>query len=117
MSKSNPVSPKVIAAAVGAGVGGGAGAVVSTLVLWIVGVLAYGVPGDADNAAAAAAAVPLPLSGAILLVLAIGGAALVAARAGYSTTDPLRVTADNVPAGYVDPTVDGDGNAPGALTA
>ncbi len=83
MSISNPISPKIVAASAGAG----AGAVVSTLILWIIGVVAYHIPADAESVSAAVAAVPSPITAAIGLLLVIAGAAIP----GYQTTDPNRV--------------------------
>jgi hypothetical protein len=86
-NSQSAVSPKIVAAAAGAG----AGAVVSTLILWIIGVTAYGVPGDAISVSDAVAAVPSPITAAIGLTLTILGAAIP----GYQTTDPLRTPSLN----------------------
>lgn len=77
------VSPKVVAAAVGAG----GGAVLSQLVLWSIGAGPYGAGWGADQVDAALAAVPDPISGAVLLVFAVVGALVP----GYTVTDPARV--------------------------
>lgn len=104
MTELNPTSPKVTAASLGAAGGAGAGAVVSTLVLWIIGVSvpSYGVPADANHVGDAIAAVPSPIAGAILLVLSIVGAYVSAHRAGWLTVDPLRIVPGDIPAGFDD---------------
>ena len=83
MSAANPVSPKVLAAAAGAG----AGAAVSTAALWALGAGVWGAGWGADQVDNALAAVPTPLSGLVLLVVTIVGAALP----GYRATDPERI--------------------------
>ena len=96
----NPVSPKVVAASVGAGTG----SVISTLVLWIIGVVFYDVPASAERVSEAMAAVPSPVTGVIALALTIAGAG----GAGYRVPDPERdpsvnrkVVAYQTPAGVV----------------
>lgn len=84
MSAQNPVSPKVIAATAGAGVG----ATLSTLVIWVVGVVFWKQPATAAAVSDAIAAVPSPLSG--LILLAVTGTS--AGVPGFKVTDPLRVT-------------------------
>lgn len=83
MSMSTPISPKVIAA----GAGAGGGAIVSSLILWIIGVTAYHVGADSNSVGDAIAAVPTPISAALGLILVVVGAVLP----GYQTTDPARV--------------------------
>lgn len=87
MSTLIPTSPKVIAAAAGAG----AGATLTSLILWIIGVAAYGVPGNASSVPEAIAAVPSPITAGLGLLLVIGGAYLP----GYQTTDPQRTASVN----------------------
>lgn len=88
MATENPVSPKVIAASAGAGAGG----VISTFVLWLLGVTYWHEPNGADNVAKALAAVPSPVAAIITLVIG----ALVAAVAGWTVTDPNRVTTSDL---------------------
>lgn len=78
----NPMSPKVIAASVGAGTG----TVVSTLLLWVIGVMFYDVPASAERVSEAVAAVPSPIAGALALALTVAGAG----GAGYRALDPQR---------------------------
>lgn len=84
MSTENPVSPKVYAASAGAG----GAAVLSSLVLWGLGVAFWNQPSAAGSAAAAIAAVPTPVAAFITFVLGIGTAAL----SGWKVNDPHRVT-------------------------
>lgn len=86
---TNPISPKVVAAAIGAG----AGATVSTLILWIIGVTAFHVPVGADFVNDAITAVPSPIAAAIGLLLVLAGAAIP----GYQVADPARVATLEVP--------------------
>lgn len=79
---ANPISPKVVAAAIGAG----AGTVISKLIFWIIGTAVYAIPADASHVAEAIAAVPDPITATITLLLVIGGAAFP----GYQVTDELR---------------------------
>lgn len=88
-----PVETKLWAAAAGAGGGG----VVSAAVLWVLAVALWGAPADAAHAATAAQAVPGPISGLVLLLLAIAGAAI----AGYMAPHTVRTDPDAVPAGSV----------------
>lgn len=85
MSTTNPLSPKVLAAAAGAG----AGTIVSTFLLWILGVTVWSQSASADNVSAAIAAVPPPVAGLVLLVVTVIGTYVP----GYTITDPLRQAA------------------------
>lgn len=89
---SNPVSPKVWAALIGAG----AGTTLSTLLLWLVGASLFDGGWSADRVDNAIAAVPSPLAAFLLLSIT----AALTFIGGYQTTDPLRV---------VDGPDDGDG--------
>lgn len=96
----NPISPKVIAASVGAGTG----SVIATLVLWIIGVVFYDVPATAERVSDAMSVVPSPIAGIIALLLTIAGAG----GAGYQIADPQRepsfnpqVVAYQTPSGLV----------------
>ncbi len=88
MSVQNPVSPKVVAATAGAGIG----AAVTTMTLWVLGVVAWDSPSSAAAAADAVAAVPAPVSGVIALVIPT----VLAAAASYRTPDRHRVTTDEL---------------------
>jgi hypothetical protein len=90
MSASNPTSPKVIASAAGAGVG----ATVSTLIVWLLGVVVWKQPMTAAAVNDAVTAVPSPVAGLILLLLTAASAAVP----GYRVTDPLRVTTEELQA-------------------
>jgi hypothetical protein len=79
------VETKVIAAAAGSGFGGALGG----FVLWLLGVLVWGAPSDAQHAASAATAVPEPVSSLVVVVLAIAGAYL----AGYAAPHTVRADA------------------------
>ena len=57
----------------GSTVGGGSGAVLTSFVLWVLGVTIWNVSINADDAARAMAAVPLPVAGLIGLVITVGG--------------------------------------------
>lgn len=72
-----PIEGKVYAATVGAG----AGATVSAAILWLLGVLVWGVPDTAARAADAISAVPAPLNAIIVLGVTVGTTFV----AGYST--------------------------------
>jgi hypothetical protein len=82
------IETKVIAAAAGAG-GGGA---VSGFVLWLLGVLFWGAPSDANHAAQAAAAVPGPVSALVAVVLVILGAFLAGYAAPHTPRPDLHAT-------------------------
>lgn len=82
MSRLATLSPKVLAA----GAGAGGGAVVGSVVLWAIGAGIFGGGWDAYSAADAVAAVPAPLSGFVLLTVAVVGAVW----AGYAKVDPDR---------------------------
>jgi hypothetical protein len=84
MSAENPVSPKVVASTAGAGLG----AVLSSFIIWGLGVLIWKEPPTADAVNAAVAAVPAPVSGMILLIISVLGAAIP----GYQVKDPTRIT-------------------------
>ena len=88
MSADNPVSPKVVASTAGAG----AGAVLSSFVIWGLGVLIWKQPPTADMVGAAAAAVPAPVSGLILFVISGLGAAIP----GWRVKDSNRLTPDQI---------------------
>ena len=96
------ISPKVLAATGGAGLG----AVVSPFVIWLVGVLVFGVPGDAIHQAEAMAAVPSVVNSLIIALLAVVGAFVP----GWAVTDPAR-SDDEVPP--PPPAVDEHENASG----
>lgn len=82
ISQSSLTSPKVIAATGGTG----AGAVISTLVVWLLGAFVFGGTINAADAEATLAAVPLPVTAFVALVLTAGGTFI----SGYLTTDPAR---------------------------
>jgi hypothetical protein len=84
MSAENPVSPKVVASAAGAGVG----SALSSLIVWLLGVLVWKQPATAAAVSDAVAAVPSPVAGLILL----GVTAASAAVPGYRATDTARAT-------------------------
>ncbi|MET0930609.1 MAG: hypothetical protein ABWX74_13900 [Aeromicrobium sp.] len=88
MSAQNPISPKAVASTGGAGLG----AAIATLVTWILGVTLWDASSAAGNVAEAMASVPTPVSGVIILVIP----AAVAAISGWLTTDPHRVTTDQL---------------------
>lgn len=67
MTKRAPVETKVVAATGSAA----AGAATSTFVIWLLGVLVWGAPDDADHAARAVLSVPAPVS--VVLALGITG--------------------------------------------
>lgn len=67
MTKRAPVETKVVAATGSAAYGAAA----STFVIWLLGVLVWGAPNDADHAAKAVLAVPAPVS--VVLALGITG--------------------------------------------
>lgn len=83
MTTTNPTSPKVIGAVIGAA----GGVTLSTLVLWVIGVVAFGASSDAGLATGAVAAVPAPLAGAVLLAITVALTFLP----GYTVTDPMRL--------------------------
>jgi len=58
----------------GGTIGSGAGTVVTTFVLWVLGVLVWGAPSASDASVQAVAAVPGPVSAFIGLILIVGGA-------------------------------------------
>ena len=64
------IETKVIAAAAGSGLG----AALSAFLLWVLGVTAFGAPGNADQVAKALAAVPEPVGALLAILVAIGGA-------------------------------------------
>lgn len=66
--KKYPIESKVWSQLAGTGTGG----VLSTLILWIIGVTAYNVPNTTEDAINAISAVPFPISGSITAVLALG---------------------------------------------
>lgn len=57
----------------GATIGGGAGAIVTSFVLWLLGVLVWNVSSVAESAGDAIAAVPLPVAGVITGLITLGG--------------------------------------------
>jgi hypothetical protein len=81
------IETKVIAAAAG----GGLGASVGAFVLWLLGVTAWHASNAAGSAGDAVAAVPTPVSGLVLAVLGLVGAAL----AGYLAPHTVRATVEN----------------------
>jgi len=82
MNHAKPVSPKVVAAAAGAG----AGATVAAFLIWLLGAWLWSAGWAADQVDNALAAVPWPVSGLVLLVITVAGAAVP----GYQTVDPAR---------------------------
>lgn len=91
---SSLVSPKVVAA----GAGAGAGSILSSFVVWLVGVLVFGGSPAASAVEATTAAVPLPVVALVGLVLTLAGALIP----GYTITDPARGSAvlAETPEGY-----------------
>lgn len=88
---SNPISPKVISAAIGAG----AGTVISTVILWAIGAGFYHAGATADRVDNAIAAVPTPLSAFVFLIVTVAATFIPA----YQVTDPLRAPTRNINAG------------------
>jgi hypothetical protein len=84
MNSDNPLSPKVVASAAGAGLG----TAISSLIVWLLGVLVWGQPGTAAAVNDAMAAVPTPVSGLVFLLVT----AVSAAGPGYRVSDPSRAT-------------------------
>ena len=82
MSSETPLSPKVVASAAGAGLG----TAISTLIVWLLGVLVWKQPWTAAAVNDAMAAVPTPVSGLVFLLVT----AASAAGPGYRVTDPSR---------------------------
>lgn len=82
MSSGNPISPKVVASAAGAGLG----TAVSSLIVWLLGVLVWNQPWTAAAVNDAIAAVPTPVSGLVFLLVT----AASAAGPAYRVTDPSR---------------------------
>jgi hypothetical protein len=82
MSSENPVSPKVVASAAGAGLG----TALSSLIVWLLGVLVWNQPWTAAAVNDAIAAVPTPVSGLVFLLVT----AASAAGPGYRVADPSR---------------------------
>lgn len=74
--------------------GGGAGGVVGGLLIWLLGVYVWGGPADAANAAYTASLVPSPVSGTVLLALALVGS-FIGGYIGRHTERP-DLTADDV---------------------
>jgi hypothetical protein len=66
------IETKVIAAAAGSGLG----AALSTFLLWILGVTAFGASSGADQVAKALAAVPEPVGALLAILVGIGGAGI-----------------------------------------
>ena len=64
------IETKVIAAAASAGFGGALG----TFLTWLLGVVLWGAPANADAAVKASAAVPTPVSALLVVILAVLGA-------------------------------------------
>ena len=88
---SNPISPKVISAAIGAG----AGTIISTAILWAIGAGLYDAGATADRVDNAIAAVPTPLSALVFLIVTVACTFLP----GYQITDPLRSPTRNANVG------------------
>ena len=82
MSSANPLSPKVVASAAGAGLG----TAISSLIVWLLGVLVWDQPWTAVAVNDAMAAVPTPVSGLVFLLVTAGSAA----GPGYRVADPSR---------------------------
>ena len=82
MSSGNPISPKVVASAAGAGLG----TAVSSLIVWLLGVLVWNKPWTAAAVNDAIAAVPTTVSGLVFLLVT----AASAAGPAYRVTDPSR---------------------------
>lgn len=93
------IEAKVIAGAAGAGAGGA----VSGFVLWLLGVLVWGVPADASHAVDAAAAVPGPVTALIAIVLVVFGELLGGYAAPHTARPDLTPAAEVVPAPVVEP--------------
>lgn len=88
MDEQNPMSPKVIASAAGAG----AGASVSSLLLWLLGVIVWGQPVTASAVEQALSAVPAPVSGIVVLVVTVVSSAIF----GWRVNDPNRVSTSDL---------------------
>lgn len=102
-----PVEAKVWAATVG----GGAGAVVSYALIWLLGVLVWDAPPDADSDMAAISAVPVPIASLVTLTVTAVGAFTAGWRAKHTprpgdTTpapEPPTVTDNPRPTGGLTP--------------
>jgi hypothetical protein len=88
MSAENPISPKAIASTTGAGLG----AAVSTLIIWVLGVVGWHGSAAASKVAETIAAVPGPVSAVVGLLIPAGLAAIL----GWRVVDPNRVTAEEL---------------------
>lgn len=89
------IETKVIAAAAGSGVGAAAGG----FLLWLAGVLIWHQPNSAGAAAATVAAVPTPVSGLVLILLAVAGSAVSGYAAPHTNVAAGAHSADSVPVG------------------
>lgn len=89
------IETKVIAGAAGSGVGAAAGG----FLLWLAGVLIWHQPDTASAAAATVAAVPTPVSGLVLILLAVAGSAISGYAAPHTNVTAGAHSADSVPAG------------------
>jgi hypothetical protein len=98
----------------GGSIGGGSGAVVTTFVLWLLGVFVWDAPSTSDASAFAVAAVPGPVSAFIGLLLIVGGAFLGGWLAKHTPRPeevlPRRALVENEDdgAGTESPTVDAE---------
>lgn len=88
----NTIETKVIAAAAGSGVGAATGG----FLLWLAGVLIWHQSDAASAAAATVAAVPTPVSGLVLILLGVAGAALSGYAAPHTSRVPGAHSADSV---------------------
>lgn len=82
MDKHNPVSPKLVAGAIGSGIG----TAVTTFLLWLIGAVITH-HWTADGVDNAIAAVPAPLA-TLIAILVIVGSTVIGA---YLKTDPERL--------------------------
>lgn len=89
------IETKVIAAAAGSGVGAAAGG----FLLWLAGVLIWHQPNSAGAAAATVAAVPTPVSGLVLILLAVAGSAVSGYAAPHTNVAAGAHSAGSVPVG------------------
>lgn len=84
-----PVHKRVWAGTIGAGTG----ATISTLILWLLGVIVWDQPATAAGAEDAITAVPAPVAAAVLLAVTVGLTFLAGWLPADDTTDPAAETA------------------------